>query len=259
MSANSPWIAPSHPGVYDEIGRRYRSHRSPDPRIAAQIERALGDAATVCNVGAGLGAYESTSRRVLAVEPSREMLRQRGASEARVVRGVAEALPFADQAFASALAVLTVHHWLDPDQGLAELRRIARRRVVFSFDLRRHYHYWLVSDYLPEIATLEDRCPTVEQIAEGIEATRVETIWIPHDCRDGFMCAYWRRPEAYLDPDVRACISAIAQLEPAIVERGISQLAADLASGVWHERHRADLERETMDWGYRLIVSDPED
>ncbi len=247
----------SHPGIYDVIGKNYRDHRIPEARIAGQIERALGPATRVCNVGAGTGAYEPTTREVTAGEPSREMLRQRTASTASVVRAVAEALPFEDDAFDASLAVLTAHHWLDIDTGLAELCRVASRRIVFHFGAAQHYDYWLVRDYLPEMATLGRTTASVEQVAEAIGATRVETVWVPHDCSDGFLCAYWRRPEAYLEPGVRACISGFALLDPAIVERAIVRLGSDLESGAWHERHAEDLERDTMDWGYRLIVCEP--
>ncbi len=256
MSDASPWATPSHPGVYDTIGTRYALHRRPDARIAAQIERALGDARRICNVGAGLGAYEPADRNVIALDPSLTMLGKRDPALAPRVRGVAEALPFADDAFDAVLAILTLHHWLDRERGCAELERIAPRRVVFHFDLARHYDYWLVNDYLPEIRTLKASTPTSQEVATALGADRIEVIPVPENCTDGFMCAYWKRPEAYLDPDVRACISAIAQLEPAIVDRGMRALEADLASGAWHDRHGDLLDLDTMDWGYRLIVAE---
>lgn len=259
MSTPSVWTTPSHPGVYDDIGRGYLRHRRPDARIAEAIEHALAGAARVCNVGAGAGAYEPVTRSVTAVEPSREMLRQRGAGSARAIRAVAEALPFRDESFDAVLAILTVHHWLDIETGLRELRRIAPRRVIFHFDLRAQRDYWLVRDYLPEIATHVREPLEVERVAAGVGATRVEVVPVPHDCSDGFLCAYWRRPEAYLDAGVRACISAFAQLDSGIVARGISRLEADLDSGTWHARYAELLGRDAMDCGYRLIVSDPAD
>jgi SAM-dependent methyltransferase len=254
MQIDSPRAIPSHPGVYDEIGAKYRRHRRPDRRIADQLEAALGNARTVCNVGAGTGAYEPTSRQVVALEPSREMLSQRSRG---AVRGVAEQLPFRDGAFDAAMAILTVHHWLDLDRGLAEIRRVAERRIVLTFDAEKSCDFWLLRDYIPEIVSLERQYPTLDQIASGIEATRVETVWVPHDCTDGFLAAYWRRPERYLEPDVRECISALAQTDPALVERGIARLRSDLASGAWQRRYGDDLERDVMDWGYRLVICDP--
>lgn len=246
------WIA-SHPDVYDEIGAGYARYRRPDPRIQAQIGDALGDARTVCNVGAGAGSYEPPDRTVVAVEPARRMLAQRARPG---VRAVAEALPFAAGAFDAALATLTVHHWHDLDAGLAELRRIAPRRVLLVFDPDPHDTFWLVRDYLPEIQAMDREAPSIARIVAAFGDARVETIPVPWDCTDGFLAAYWRRPERYLEPDVRACISGIARLEPGIAARGIAALREDLESGRWHARHADLLAREAMDWGYRLIVSE---
>jgi len=120
----------SRSGDYDRIGRGYSLSRRPDPRVAQQILDALGDAATVVNVGAGTGSYEPRHLAVTAVEPSLEMIRQRPRDAAPVVRALAERLPFADHCFDAALAVLTIHHWRDQSNGLAEMRRVARRRIV---------------------------------------------------------------------------------------------------------------------------------
>jgi SAM-dependent methyltransferase len=260
MQTSSQWITPSHPGVYDEIGPGYVLHRRPDRRIASQLEDALGPARIICNVGAGTGAYEPTERSVFALEPSREMISQRSPGALpNTLRGIAEHLPFRDDAFDASMAILTVHHWLDVDAGLAEMRRVAPRRIVLTFDLERSMNFWLVQEYIPGLATLKSQVPSVERIAAGIDATRVETIWVPHDCTDGFLAAYWRRPERYLDPNVRGCISALAQFDQTIVESGIDKLARDLETGVWHERHADDLARDVMDWGYRLVICDPEE
>lgn len=250
-----PYATPSHPGVYDEIGRSYEKHRRPEPRIAAQIERALGDARTLCNVGAGAGSYEPADREVVALDPSVTMLAKRSAAAAPRVRGVAEALPFPDRAFDAALVVLSLHHWLEPLVGLAEVRRIAKRRVVFHFDSACHYDYWLIRDYFPEMKAIESAAPSTGAVAEALGGGRVEEIPVPHDCVDGFLCAYWRRPEAYLDPEVRACISVMAQMQPAIIERGIRELEADLSSGRWLDRNGALLDQAVFDGGYRLIIA----
>jgi SAM-dependent methyltransferase len=232
VNPDSPWAVASSPQLYDSIGLLYRK---PDARIAAQIRQALGSAETICNIGAGAGAYEPTDRIVVPVEPSPIMASQRSNG---AVRAVAEALPFTDNAFEIVTAFLTVHHWQDADKGLAELRRVAPRRIVLSFDLELHSSFWLVQEYLPEIASLKSRVPQAEATAGELGASRIETVWVPHDCTDGFLAAYWRRPDSYLDPGVRACISALAQLKPSIVERGIGQLRRDLADGSWYERHR---------------------
>jgi SAM-dependent methyltransferase len=218
---------PSHPGIYDAIGEGYRSCRIPDPRIASQIAAALGQGETVCNVGAGSGSYEPPDRRVTAVEPSLRMIGQRS-SNAGVVRSRAERLPFADGTFDAAMAVLTVHHWVEPERGLAEMRRVSRRQVVLAFDNSLVDSLWLVSDYLPEIAALEGgRSLSIDSIGEMLRADRIETVTVPWDCTDGFQAAYWRRPEKYLETRVQSAISSFAQLPTDRVRAALARLAQD--------------------------------
>ena len=244
--------------AYDVIGRGYASRRRADPRIEAQVLGALGDAQHVVNVGAGAGSYEPRDRAVVAVEPSEVMIAQRGADAAPVVRGVAERLPFAEGSFDAALAVLTVHHWTDVAAGLAELRRVAPRRVVLGFDEPQALSFWLAADYFPEIAEVESaRAPQLEDLVDGLGATRVEVVPVPHDCTDGFAGAYWRRPEAYLDPDVRAGISSLAVIPDDLLAPALAQLRADIDSGAWHERHADLLALDEIDLGYRLVISEP--
>ena len=242
--------------AYDEIGRLYRKHRRPDPRIAAQVFAALGDARTVVNVGAGAGSYEPGDRDVVAVEPSAVMIAQRPAGAAPVIQGVAEALPLPSDRFDAALAVLTVHHWSDQAAGLAELARVSRRQVVLCFDLDVSHSNWIVADYLPELRAIEDaRAPSPSWIAEQLgPGSRIEVVPIPADCTDGFQNAYWRRPDAYLDPEVRACTSTLAVLDGAALQRGLGRLADDLATGTWRARHHDLLSQDTLDAGYRLVV-----
>src|SRR5580704_15213539 len=195
--------------LYDTIGHTYPVTRRTEPRIAAQIWAALGDARTVLNVGAGIGSYEPPDREVTAVEPSAVMRAQRPAGAAPCVAAAAESLPFEDQSFDAAMAFSTVHHWQDPIAGLREMRRVARRVVVFTFDAsdtgwRRRF--WLTRDYLPEAADLLVGRPSLTELAGAIGA-RMEPVLIPWDCADGFFEAYWRRPEAYLDESVRRGIS----------------------------------------------------
>jgi SAM-dependent methyltransferase len=245
----------SNPATYDAIGRGYASKRVPDARVAARIWAALGDAHRICNVGAGAGSYEPTDREVIAVEPSLAMIAQRGEGQ-RVVRASAEALPFADGAFDAALAILTVHHWQDVAAGIAELRRIAKLRVLFTFDPARQSDFWLVRDYFPEIQALElARAPRIETLVELLGGAEVISVPIPWDCTDGFQAAYWRRPERYLDPQVRASISTLALLPQPLVNRAIARLAEDLASGRWAARNAELLEQSEMDYAYRLLVS----
>ncbi|MBW3669445.1 MAG: class I SAM-dependent methyltransferase [Actinobacteria bacterium] len=243
--------------TYDAIGGGYAVHCRADPRIAALVHEALGDAASVVNVGAGAGSYEPADRFVVAVEPSTVMLRQRSASAAPAVRAVAEALPFPDDAFDAALVVLSVHHWADRAAGYAELRRVARRRVVLTFDNDVHRQFWLIAEYAPEVAATDDAVGmTIAETADGIGATRVVPVPLPHDCVDAVLPAHWRRPEAYLDPGVRAAGSGLASLDAATGERMTTRLAADLASGRWHERHADLLDADTYDAGFRLLIAD---
>ena len=244
--------------VYDRIGRAYTSTRRTDPRIAAAIGAALGDARTVVNVGAGAGAYEPPDRGVVAVEPSKAMIAQRPAGAAPCIQAVAENLPLRDRAFDASLAILTVHHWTNRSRGLAELRRVARRRVVIlTWDPAADRDFWLTAEYFPEILELDlPRFPSPASIGEGLGRLRTIPVPVPHDCLDGFLGAFWRRPEAYLDHVVRDSISGFAQLDPEVVRRGVARLADDLRSGGWEARHGGLRQRESLDVGYRLIVAE---
>jgi SAM-dependent methyltransferase len=246
---------------YRTLGASYAARRRPDPRVARLIDTALGDARTVINVGAGTGSYEPAGREVTAVEPSAVMIAQRPAGGAPVVQGTAECLPFPDQAFDAALAVLTVHHWESAAAGLAELRRVARRQVVLTWDPQVFARFWLVADYLPEIAERERSlaCLAVvsRELGRGGHDVTVREVPVPVDCVDGFLGAYWRRPEAYLSPAIRAAMSGIALLDPATVTAATDRLAADLATGRWHARQGHLLERTSLDLGYRLVSAGP--
>jgi SAM-dependent methyltransferase len=239
--------------LYDRIGVTYAQRRRPDPRIAAAIDAALGDARTVVNVGAGAGSYEPRDREVTAVEPSATMIAQRPPDSAPVVRAYAEDLPFADGAFDASMAVLSDHHWPDRRGGLRELRRVARRSVVFTWDRDAVRDSWLVQDYLPEFAEETVASLSIGEIAGALGAARVEPVPIPRDCHDGFLHAYWARPEAYLDPSVRACISVFSTIE---ATDGLARLRDDLASGAWRERHGQVLELDAIDLGYRLVIAE---
>jgi SAM-dependent methyltransferase len=240
--------------LYDRIGTGYTKVRGEDPRIAAAIWAALGDARTVVNVGAGSGSYEPRDRDVTAVEPSELMIAQRRPGAAPVVRASAEALPFEDGEFDAAMAVLSDHHWPDRAGGLRELRRVARRRaVVFSFDVAFNGVEWITRDYL---TTFRPGGMAIEEIASHLGARRIEAVPIPADCRDGFLNAYWRRPHAYLEQRVRDGISVFRLLPPGDVEAAIAALRADLESGAWERRNADILSRDELDLGYRLIVAD---
>lgn len=243
--------------LYDAIGAAYPATRRTELRIAARIWDALGDARTVLNVGAGTGSYEPTDRDVTAVEPSAVMRAQRPAAAAPCVAAAAERLPFEDQSFDAAMAVSTVHHWPDPVAGLREMRRVARRVVVFTYDadatgwLQR---FWLTRDYLPEFAGLLAGRPSLTDLTRAIGG-RVEPVLIPWDCTDGFFEAYWRRPEAYLDEPVRRAVSVWTRVGAKAEQRAVRALREDLSSGRWAERNHELAALDAAELGLRLLIA----
>jgi len=250
-----PQLSGAH--LYDVIGGAYTATRRTDPRIAARIWEALGDARTVLNVGAGTGSYEPPGRDVIAVEPSAVMRAQRPAGAAACVAATAERLPFGDRSFDAAMAVSTVHHWQDPIAGLREMRRVARRVVVLTFDAEdalRHRRFWLTRDYLTEFAGLFTRWPSLAGMTGAIGA-RAEPVPIPWDCADGLFEAYWRRPEAYLEDHVRRAMSTWTKVGPEAELRAVGSLRDDLASGRWAERNRDLAGLDAADFGLRLLVA----
>lgn len=241
---------------YDAIGGSYARTRREDPRISAQIHSALG-AGSVVNVGAGSGSYEPTGRDVVAVEPSRRMVAQRTCEKAPVVHGVAESLPFADDSFDVAMAVLTVHHWSDPTAGLLEMARVAARQVVFFFESLKTHDFWAL-EYFPAALSLptEKDPPGARLLEEHLDVKEIRPVLVPRDCLDGFGAAFWARPEAYLDPEVQAGMSWLAMLAERDRQRGAARLRADLDSGAW-DRHHGHLRRqELFDGGYRIAIAE---
>ena len=241
---------------YDTIGRTYTRTRRPDPRIARQVAHALGDARTVVNVGAGAGSYEPVDRFVVGIDPSRTMLGQRPVPTV-AVQSVAEGLPFADGTFDAAMATLTLHHWTDVDRGLAEMRRVAPRQVIFFFDPTYSNAYWLVAEYCPEVVQIptERNAPGPADIARLLDVRSVERVMVPSDCTDGFGGAYWNRPELYLDPNVQAGISSFSLLAPELRTRVTTQLRDDLASGAWDAKYGHLRTLDEIDLGYRILIA----
>jgi len=239
--------------LYDRIGVGYATRRRPDPRIAARIDAALGTCHRVLNVGAGAGSYEPTDRFVVAVEPSVEMIRQRPAEAAQVVQAWASQLPFQGGSFDAALAVLTVHHWPRREQGLAELRRVARERVViFTWD-PEHSGFWLVQHYFPEILEMDRPAfPSLREIEMAIGPVVAHPVPVPADCSDGFLGAYWQRPALYLDAQARAAISAFSKFDSTA---GLARLSRDLEDGTWLDQYGTLQELRELDVGYRLVVA----
>src|SRR4051812_23270403 len=241
---------PSGTDPYAAHAAGYTATRRTDPRLAEHIWAALGDARTVLNVGAGTGSYEPPGRDVVAVEPSAAMAAQH---PGRVVRAVAESLPFADGEFDAAMAVLSDHHWPDPLAGLREMARVARRVVVFQWDGAFVERVWLTRDYLPEFRELGSGPSLADRAAVlGAASTPVP---IPWDCVDGFFHAFWRRPEAYLDERVRRGSSVWRRVGPEVEARGVAELSRDLESGTWRNRNAELLSAEALDCGYRLLVT----
>jgi SAM-dependent methyltransferase len=243
---------------YERHGRTYARHRRPDPRIATRIHAALGDARTVLNVGAGTGSYEPCDRWVLAVEPSATMRAQRPPNAAPVIAARAEALPLDDDAVDAAMACVTIHHWESAEAGLAELRRVARGPVVvFTFELDA-LPAWQLELLHEGVAKELPRFPAIDDVATALGGhTRVEEIPTPGDCTDGFFEAFWRRPEALLDRDVRSAQSVWALLEPGVEQRIVDRLAGALDCGDWDERHGHLRGQDSFQGALRLVISTP--
>jgi SAM-dependent methyltransferase len=243
--------------AYDRIGIGYSAVRRPEPRIAARVEAALGDARTVLNVGAGAGSYEPAEREVTAVEPSREMIAQRPPGSAPVVEGVAEDLPFGNYSFDAAVAIITVQHWSDVRAGLAEMARVARQRVVvLTLTPNSPTDLWL-GDYFPGALDYHARAmPPIEELAAMLPGASVEVVPIPARCADGFFLAIWDRPEMHLDPDVRRASSVWHPLPQEEVDRGLEMLRADLESGRWDERNGHLRALDELDVGLRLLTAE---
>ncbi len=245
----------SSPQLYDRIGTTYTVTRRTEPRIAAQLWAALGDARTVLNVGAGAGSYEPPHCEVTAVEPSAVMRAQRPRGAAPCVAAVAERLPFADRSFDAAMGFATVHHWRDRIAGVREMQRVARRVVVFTCettDQDWRQRFWLTRDYLQGVDTAPVGLAT--ELARAIGG-RTEPVLVPWDCTDGFFEAYWRRPEAYLDEAVRRGVSVWTAVGRAAEERAVRELRNDLASGRWAERNADILGLDEAELGLRLVIA----
>ena len=241
--------------LYDDIGTNYTRFRAEDPRIAAVIHAALGDAATVVNVGAGAGAYEPRDREVIAIEPSPVMIAQRPAGAAPALEGVAEALPLAAQSVDAAMGIFTIHHWDDLAAGLAEMRRVARKRIVLlTIDAEVNAQSWTLAEYFPEaMRAEEEKMPTMGALEALLPGAEIEAVPMPSRCQDEFTSALWDRPEMFLDPAVLRGSSLWHSLPPEVIERGQARLRADLESGRWDERHGHLRTLPELDIGLRLV------
>lgn len=233
--------------------------RRADPRIAKQIHHALGDAKSVANVGAGAAEYEPDDRWVLGIEPSKGIVARQTARLTTPIVGPAEGLPIPPNSVDAAMACLTLHQWADWRVGVQELRRVARQRVViFTYDPTYAADFWLLRDYLPELGRLHsNRFPAIaEQCVATGDEVRLQAVPIPHDCENGLLAAYWRRPQAYLQEHVRAGIPTFQLPGAATLLDGLGELAQDIESGRWEERNQDILENKQLDLGYRLLVTE---
>ena len=244
---------------YDTIGQGYSRTRREDPRFRAQIHAALGAARTVVNVGAGTGAYEPTDRHVIAIEPCDVMAAQRSRDLAPAIRGTAGSIPLRDRSVDAAMSVLSVHHWDEErERGVRELRRVARDAVVIlTYDAAISGAMWLMADYLPEVAALDLQIfPPPEQLAEWIGGdVRIEKVLIPCDTPDWMLGSFWAHPERVLDANARAATSGIARMSANVVDRVVSEVSRDLASGHWDERYGHLRNLDALDVGLRLVVA----
>lgn len=244
---------------YGEIGRSYAHYRKPDPLIAAQIRRALGDAETVLNVGAGAGSYEPDDCIVTAVEPSASMRAQRPAHLAAAIDAAAEELPFKDDSFDASMATVTVHQWLDLEKGLAEMRRVTCGSVVLLVcDPALMMDYWL-SDYIPEVRETEARrFPPIERIIEALGGSvAVESVPVPLNCADGFNEAYYGRPEMFLDAQARLACSSWSLVAQSAVDRFVRALTEDLQSGAWDRKYGHLRSQPYFHGPLQLVVGKP--
>ena len=150
-------VKPAGDFDYDAHGEGYGLRRRTDPRIAGVVNAALGDARTVINVGAGAGSYEPEDRYVVAVEPSAQMRSQRPPHRVPALDCRAESLPFDEDSFDAAMAMVTIHQWSDTERGLGELRRVSRGPVVIlAFDGGALDRLWL-AQYVPELMEADPR------------------------------------------------------------------------------------------------------
>jgi SAM-dependent methyltransferase len=253
-------MSPAGDFDYERGGTGYALRRRPDPSIAALVRRALGESRTVVNVGAGAGSYEPEDLDVTAVEPS-AMMRSQRRSDRPAIDAIAEDLPFEDATFDAALASVTVHQWSNRDQGLREMRRVSRGPVVLlTFDPDALDRFWL-AHYAPELIEAERaRYPTLEHIAQVLGGdTEVIEVRIPRACTDGFTEAFYARPEAFLDDDVRRSQSAWSFVTAEVATASVEALRHDLASGEWDRRFGELRGWPSFVGSLRLLVNYPAD
>jgi SAM-dependent methyltransferase len=238
--------------IYDRIGINYSVRRCTDPEIAQQLFSELSGATRIVNIGAGAGSYEPDDVSLVAVEPSLEMISQRRTGSHRVEKAFAEALPFENKSFSHAMTVLSMHHWANREAAFNEINRVATGKfVAITWDPKSN-PFWLTRDYFPEIYETDKRIfPDLDEIKEYFDQVTMTPLLIPGNCKDGFLAAFWKRPEAYLSDEVRQAISSFSKLKN--VSKGLRKLEADLESGAWHQINHAILNTSSLDAGYRIV------
>lgn len=245
---------------YNKSGQTYSGYRQTDPGIAAYVNAALGDVKTILNVGAGSGSYEPDHAYIVAVEPSAEMRRQRKTHhKVPAINAKADNLPFDDQAFDAAMAMVTVHHWPDIAKGLKELRRVtAGQVIIMTFDPDALDDFWN-AQYFPELIAVEKaRYPKIALIQEALGGnTEVVAIPIPLDCKDGFQEAFYGRPEAFLQKEVRLSQSAWGFLAEGTEDVLVKRLEDELASGEWDQKYGHFRTQPFFTGALRLVISRP--
>jgi len=241
---------------YDTIGVKYSVQRQTDPHIAAAIHAELQGASSILNIGAGTGSYEPTSSNLTAVEPSAEMIKQRLPDGYPVIQASAENLPFANKSFSLAMSVLCMHHWEDKARAFSEINRVTSEKIVIVTWDPNADPFWLTRDYFPEIYEMDGQIfPSIDLLKNHFEDVTVQPLIIPENCIDGFLAAFWKRPEAYLQKTVRAGSSAFANMDSS---RALKFLEDDLKSGIWHKNNAEILDLTELDAGYRLITASTE-
>ena len=242
---------------YDRNGARYSLRRAADPRIADYIHAALADARTVLNVGAGSGSYEPTDRYVAAVEPSAIMRAQRPPHLCPAIDSTAEHLPFDDATFDAVMAINTIHHWRDQARGFTEMSRVSRKVVLaLTFDPEVWTSIWL-AQYSPELTAVTcRRLPRISDISAVLgDDLAVTPVPIPIDCVDGFIEAYYARPESFLSDEIRQAQSGWGLIGADAERRAVNALRVDLESGAWDQRFGHLRRLRAYEGSLRLVVA----
>lgn len=255
--------------VYDSIGQSYSKFRLPDSRIVDSLVNLLRlkQGSLVADIGAGTGNYSRAIADrgffLYAVEPS-SVMRSQAAEHPRVewFTGYAEDIPLPNSSVDAVISILATHHFSNLEKAVREMNRIARTGAIIflTFDPRLSQKLW-IADYFSSLWADAFRVfPPLSDVVALIQTNTQRTVEIfplmlPHDLTDMFFAAGWRRPEIYLNPDVRAGISALALADASIVETGVRFLEEDLNSGRWNAKYGEIRQLTEIDAGYRFLCA----